>query len=204
MNRSTGCVPLATLMLCAAAQAADEPGFYFAAAASRVAYDGQGHLFSKPYSRNRQTMIDDVDTGFSATVGYRINRYIAGELTYADFGEYERIDRYDLGSIGRSEDRTLFGVRGPSLSVLGSLPLGEQWEVFLRGGVLFADQKITHTFGGNSSDEVGIAGAGVQWSFAPSWAARLEYQLTRDMNLDALARSESSIDQTSLSVLFKL
>jgi opacity protein-like surface antigen len=203
MNRGTGCVTLATLMLCAGAQAAAEPGFYFAAAASRVAYDGQGSFFS---GRNRDTRIDDVDTGFSATVGYRINRHLAGELTYADFGEYERIDSYDLGSIGRSEVRTLFGVRGPSLSVLGSLPLGEQWEVFLRGGVLFADQKSTNPFDGTSSDEVGIAGAGVQWSFAPRWAARLEYQLTGDMTFDSrsLFLSESSIDQTSLSVLFKL
>lgn len=200
MNRSTAwCVPLASLALCAAAQAAEEPGFYFAATASRVAHDGEG--FSD-IPTSGQTDIDDVDTGFSATVGYRINRYFLGELTYADFGEYERIDRYDL-SIGPVTSRAVFGVRGPSLSVLGSLPLGEQWEVFLRGGVLFADQKLTtESWDVDSSDEVAIAGAGVQWSFAPRWAARLEYQLTGDMKFND--QYESSIDQTSLTVLFKL
>ena len=72
--------------------------------------------------------------------------------------------------------------------------------------VLSADQKSTHPFGGTANDEVGIAGAGVQWSFAARWAARLEYQITGDMTFDSLSLflSESSIDQTSLSVLFKL
>jgi opacity protein-like surface antigen len=52
------------------------------------------------------------------------------------------------------------------------------------------------------SDEVVMAGAGVQWSFAPRWAARLEYQRTDDLKYDNTG--ESSIEQASLSVLFKL
>ena len=143
---------------------------------------------------------DAIDTGFSATVGYRINRYLAAELSYTDFGEYESIERYSFG-----EFRYQLGVAGPSLSVLGSLPLGEQWELFLRGGVLFADQEVR--LGGSLSnrefsDEVVLAGAGVQWSFAPRWATRLEYQRTDDLKYDNTG--ESSIDQASLSVVFEL
>lgn len=237
MNRSTAlCVPLATLplamsMLSTAAQAA-EPGFYFAATASRVEHDVEGYpgelpLIANPspnpvlpprpvtpspspgvpiypiYNGPRAIEIDDVDAGFGITVGYRINRYLAAELSYTDFGEYQRTQRFSSGPDVRSE----IGVRGPSVSVLGSLPLGERWEVFLRGGVLFADQevsiKIFSNFDQDFSDEVVMAGAGVQWSFAQRWAARLEYQRTDDLKYGNTF-GESSIDQASLSVLFKL
>jgi hypothetical protein len=238
MNRSTAwCVPLATLALSTAAQGA-EPGFYFAASASRVEHDVEGrpgvpvliaaispspspNPFPRPgppiigtpgccnpfpplpgFIAPDSIEIDDVDTGFSATVGYRINRYLAAELTYTDFGEYEVIERYSFTNF-----RYELGTHGPSISVLGSLPLGEQWELFLRGGVLFADQEVTQNVIVNLSeqdlsDEVVIAGAGVQWSFAPRWAARIEYQRTDELKYDNA--SESSIDQASLSVLFKL
>ncbi|MET0536086.1 MAG: outer membrane beta-barrel protein [Steroidobacter sp.] len=150
--------------------------------------------------------VDEVDAGFSATVGYRVNRYLAAELTYADFGEFQIIERYSFGNVDYE-----LGVRGPSVSVLGTLPLGEQWELFLRGGVLFADQQVSLGFSGSStggppdldySDEVITAGAGVQWSFATRWAARLEYQRTGDMKYDNTG--ESSLEQASLSVMFKL
>ena len=146
--------------------------------------------------------VDEVDAGFSAPVGYRINRYLAAELSYTDFGEYELIERYPTVT----DVRYQLGVSGPSVSVLGSLPLGEEWELFLRGGVLFADQEVSLTIGSSFdrdfSDEVVMAGAGVQWSFAPRWAARLEYQRTDDLKYDNTG--ESSIEQASLSVLFKL
>lgn len=228
MNRSTAwCLPIATLVISAAAQAAD-PGFYFAATASRVKHDVEGYPgipvatatlppvldvispipivgtpISPPFVEFASSVeIDDVDTGFSATVGYRFNRYLAAELTYADFGEYERIESFT----GFSATRYEIGVSGPSVSVLGSLPLGEQWELFLRGGLLFTEQEVsmraTNGIDRDYSDEVVIAGAGVQWSFAPRWATRLEYQRTDDMKYDNTG--ESSIEQTSLSVLFKL
>jgi hypothetical protein len=234
MKRSTAwCVPLVTLTLSSVAHAA-EPGFYFAATASRVEHDVEGYpgtpialanpslppvfggirptpILPTPISPGgptyaelaQTTEISDVDAGFSATVGYRINRYLAAELTYTDFGEYERIERYSSAASVRYE----IGVSGPSLSVLGSLPLGEHWELFLRGGVLFADQEVSTkvfstTFGRNYSDEVVMAGAGVQWSFAKRWATRLEYQRTDELQYgDA---GESTIDQASLSVIFNL
>jgi OOP family OmpA-OmpF porin len=241
MNRSTAwCVPLATLALSTAAHAAD-PGFYFAATASRVEHDVEDRpglavlVFSGtpnpqppffggirpppsfgvpinpifPFPPGAPVFIgptsidiDEVDAGFSATVGYRINRYLAAELSYHDFGEYQLVEHYSFDDVTYE-----LGISGPSVSVLGSLPLGETWELFLRGGVLFADQEVSLEVNGSLpdqdfSDEVVIAGAGVQWSFAPRWAARLEYQRTDDLKYDNTG--ESSIDQASLSVLFKL
>lgn len=151
--------------------------------------------------------VDEVDAGFGATIGYRVNRYFAAEVSYTDFGAYEVRERYSFGDV-----RYELGVRGPSVAVLGSVPLGERWAVFLRGGVLFADQEVSTKVVTSSpstngparsfSDEVIMAGAGVQWSFASRWAVRLEYQRTDDLQYDNTG--ESSIDQASLSVLFKL
>lgn len=234
MKRSTAWgVTLATFALSSVAHAAD-PGFYFGATASRVEHDVEGRpgilvfvaipvpnpVFPPPVFGIRpppggvpinpgpifiapdSVDVDDVDTGFSLTVGYRINRYLAAELSYFDFGEYEIVERYSMINDVRYE----LGVRGPAVSVIGSLPLGEQWELFLRGGLLFADQQVSlrvvSSFDRDFSDEVVMAGAGVQWSFAPRWAARLEYQRTDDMKYDN--NGESSIEQASLSVLFKL
>lgn len=237
MNRSTAWfAPFATLALSTAAHAADS-GFYFAATASRVEHDVEGRpglpiavivpgpppggilppvaeIIGRPPGGVLNPIalfptavdVDEVDTGFSATVGYRMSRYLAAELSYVDFGEYAITEQYSFGST-----KYELGVRGPSLALLGSLPLGEQWELFVRGGVLFADQEMTlktsssgptANGGRDFSDEVIIAGAGVQWSFAQRWAARLEYQVTDDMRYDNTG--ESSIDQASLSVLFKL
>lgn len=235
MNRSTRwCVPLAMLLAASAAHAAD-PGFYFAATASRVEHDVDqrpGILVLFGTSPNPPVLdiiipppsfgviipsppvfqaifplrveVDDVDAGFGATVGYRVNRYFAAEVSYTDFGEYESIVRYATSSL---DVRYRLGVSGPSVSVLGSLPLGEQWELFLRGGVLFAEQEVSLSFGSlaldrDFSDEVVTAGLGVQWAFAPRWAARLEYQTTDELKYQN--SGESSIDQASLSVLFKL
>lgn len=241
MNRSTAlCVPLATLplltlTLSTAAQAA-EPGFYFGATASRVEHDIEGYpgeliaianptptpifppgggvtprpipgdpIFVDPIFVGPAAIdIDEVDAGFSLMVGYRINRYLAAELSYTDFGEYQRILRFPLTFPTIS---TQISVRGPSVAVLGSLPLGEQWELFLRAGVLFADQEVStsanSTFERDFSDEVAMGGAGVQWSFATRWTARLEYQRSGNLQYGNTA-GESSIDQASLSVLFKL
>jgi hypothetical protein len=164
--------------------------------------------------------IDDEDTGFSGTVGYRINRYLAAELTYADLGEATIFERYNLVGVPELPppfitQRYRIRVRGPSVSVLGSLPLGTQWELFARGGVFFSDQEVDlkvsvgNSLGTNSSsastdfsDEVVMAGVGVQWSFAPRWAARLEYQRTDDLQYDNTG--ESRVEQASLSVLFSL
>lgn len=234
MNRSTAwCVPLVTFLFATPAYAADR-GFYFAATASRVEHDVEGYpgmpIATATLSPNPPVLvirpapgsgviipivppvpnvigparieIDDVDTGFGLSVGYRINRYLAAELTYTDFGEYERIQRFPTVADVRDQ----ISVSGWSVSVLGSLPLNEQWELFLRGGVLFADQevsiKVISSFDRDYSDEVVMAGAGVQWSFAPRWATRLEYQRTGDLKYDNTG--ESTIDQASLSVLFKL
>lgn len=167
---------------------------------------------------------DETDVGWNFSLGYRVNKYLAAELAYVDSGEASLVEHYrPLASISpipslATEINRSYTVtsRGPALSVLGSLPLGSKWEVFLRGGVLFAKQEVesrTTAIGGtvtnpspidrDFSDEVVTLGAGVQWTFLPRWTARLEYQRTDDLQANEIM-GESRIDQASLSVLFGL
>jgi opacity protein-like surface antigen len=239
LNSGTGWwIALATLVSSTTAHAAD-PGFYFGASVSRVEHEVEGwpgvqiavftpapgapipppllggisdlppsFFLPVPIALQAHSIdVDDVDTGFSAMAGYRINRYLAAELSFADFGEYRLVERYSFGTL-----KYEIGVRGLSASVLGTLPVSERWELFLRGGMLFADQQVSFSAvssspGTNPSDrdysnEAFMAGAGVQWSFLPALAVRLEYQRTDDLKYDNTG--ESSIEQASLSILFKL
>ena len=170
---------------------------------------------------DREISADEIDVGWNFALGYRVNKYFAAELGYVDAGEASLTERYPAPpstSPIRSDLTRSYRVhsRGPAVSLLGSLPLNAQWQVFARGGVLFAEQEIesrTSLAGGAApvnirtdrdySDEVVSLGAGVQWAFLPRWTARLEYQRTDDLKQNDIM-GESRLDQASLSVLFDL
>ena len=95
---------------------------------------------------------------------------------------------------------------GPALSLLGTLPVGENFELFLRGGALFGSREFKRDFGAfeaNVSSTVWLAGAGVTWSFAKRWALRAEYQQTGKFS-ESFVSGETKLQRTSLSALFKL
>jgi opacity protein-like surface antigen len=168
-----------------------------------------------------ETTVDDTSVGWNVSLGYRVNKYLAAELAYVNSGEASLMQRYASFTVVPVPFPDIYRgytvtSRGPALSVLGSLPLSSQWEVFLRGGVLFAKQEVeTQTniidatvpsvlyLDREFSDEVYTVGAGVQWAFLPRWTARLEYQRTDDLQANEIM-GESRIDQASLSVLFGL
>lgn len=164
---------------------------------------------------------DESDVGWNFALGYRVNEYLAAELTYVDAGDASLAETYSNPPSSPTSFPDIVRMytvnsRGPAVSVLGSLPLSERWEVFLRGGVLFAKQEVeARTFVRSPtainprpierdfSDEVVTIGAGVQWAFLPRWTARLEYQRSDDLQPNEIM-GESRLDQASLSVLFGL
>jgi opacity protein-like surface antigen len=162
---------------------------------------------------------DETDVGWSIVLGYRVNKYLAAEVSYMDAGEASLTEQYyTLGPSSLPDVLNTYTVSssGPAVSVLGSLPLSERWEIFLRGGVLFAKQEVearviiqsptainARPIERDYSDEVVTVGAGVQWAFLPRWTARLEYQRSDDLQSNEIM-GESRLDQASLSVLFGL
>jgi hypothetical protein len=163
--------------------------------------------------------VDETDVGWSVMLGYRVNKYLAAELSYMDAGEASLTERYSTPppySFPDVLNTYTVSSSGPAVSVLGSLPLSERWEVFLRGGVLFAKQEVearviiqsptainARPIERDYSDEIFTVGAGVQWTFLPRWTARLEYQRSDDLQSNDIM-GESRLEQVSLGVLFGL
>ncbi|HKE96894.1 MAG TPA: outer membrane beta-barrel protein [Povalibacter sp.] len=229
MKRRTGSwVLLATMVFLAAFRpaAAAESGFYVGVSVTRAKQDlgqspGTVIAIDSPFSGGLRQVYpdavdaDDASTGWNALLGYRINRHIAAELAYADFGTTDVSEHYSFDLPGSFPPLPIeltndysSSIAGPMVSLLGSLPLGKRFNVFARGGVLFADQEIRLHFGQGSQSmtfgsRVWIWGAGIDGAVTDRWTIRAEY--TGTGTLDAtLTSAETEIGQTSLSVLFRL
>ena len=210
--------------LMASVAGAGEPGFYVGGGLNRVNYDvglNDGiavGIINEPFSGifrvpAESSSTDDSPLGWTATVGYRFHRYVAAELSYVNFGEIANTEVYgplNFFPFPPTITRTLdIEVRGPAVSVLGILPLGERVDLFARGGVLFADEKVrlrglrpddTTTYG----DEIWLAGIGVDVSFGPRWTARLEYQRTDALKENVtFSLGEVELEQMGMLVMFR-
>jgi OmpA-OmpF porin, OOP family len=156
---------------------------------------------------------DEKDRSVAGLVGYRFNSYVAAELGYADFGDAAVTEHYrlpeDLFPFGAPEiDRSFStNISGPTLSALGILPIQSQFDVFVRVGLLFADQQVrmegTGTRPENYADTVWVGGLGGDYRFANRWSTRLEYQRTD--TIDAPQGGNSNrLTQLSLSFIYHL
>ena len=129
--------------------------------------------------------------GGGAAIGYRINRYLAAELGYTDFGEVDVEEHYVVGPIDfpflipRLEIDVDLASRvvGPSLSILGLLPVADGFELFARTGILFADQDVSRApvAAATNSEELWLWGAGVDVEITPRWSVRFAYENLEDL-----------------------
>jgi opacity protein-like surface antigen len=210
----------AVLCLFAARAGAADSGFYVAASvgmgdenpASAGANFGnsQGIFHAEPDSID----VDDGDLAWGVALGYRVNEYLAAEVEYIDFGTTDVVEHYSVDIPGGApipfpgvfDLDYSSNVTGPALSLLGTLPVSGNFELFLRGGALFSSRNYKTGFGGldeNFSSTVWLAGAGVTWSFAKRWAIRAEYQQTGEIS-ETFVSGETSLKRMALSALFRL
>ena len=217
----TSIVESSLLCLLATRAQASEPGFYL------IATGGTGDENPKSNGLNfgnsqgivhadpDQVEVNDGSLAWGVGLGYRINRYVAGEVEYADFGTTDVHEHYSVPNAGPFPFPTEFDlfystkVTGPVLSVLGTLPLGQSFELFLRGGALFASRE--YSLGGELmfrgqdqkfASTVWVAGAGATWSFAQHWGVRAEYQQSGSLD-KTLVTGETRVKRISLSALYK-
>jgi hypothetical protein len=220
MNRKTWAliVSAAVSSLLAAPAGAAEPGFYVTASLGtgdenpKSAGINIGSPFGVFHVDPDSVEIDDGAVAWSVGLGYRINKYLAGEVEYVDFGTTDVTEHYSdtpgapfpfPTDITREYSST---VTGPVLSLLGTLPVGENFELYLRGGALFGGREFKMSLGAmdtSFSDTVWLAGAGVTWSFAKNWAVRAEIQQTGKFS-ESLISGETRLQRMSLSALFRL
>jgi opacity protein-like surface antigen len=162
------------------------------------------HAFSFFTATEDRTSFDDKDFAFGVTVGYRLTQYLAFEGGYTHLGEVV-LNSHATGFFpvdnGAMSIEVESETSGFTLSALGTLPLSRTWEVFARGGALFANNKIRFSVdatgedfvppvgahfsdsGAKSSTDL-YAGLGVSLQILEIYAARLEYQRVFDAGLD--------------------
>lgn len=200
---------------------ARDPGFYVTATA------GTGDENPKSNGTNfgsfqgiihvdpDQVEVNDGSFAWGVGLGYRINDYLAGEVEYVDFGTTDVHEHYTVPNGGPFPFPTELDlnysskVTGPVLSVLGTLPIGQNFELFLRGGALFASREYSLggqlSFGGQDqkfASTVWLAGAGATWSFAQRWGIRAEYQQSGSLD-ESLVTGETKVKRLSLSALYR-
>lgn len=153
------------LSACAAGTAmAKDSGFYVGASFGQATYDTVDPAVGVfPFVVDRKREEDD--WAYSLAFGYRIMPYVGIELALNDFGDLEEREQgfttssFAVGGIADLE----LGTRGPSLAVVGSLPL-DKFELFAKVGAMRAETKgrvrIAQIFG-NLPGSV-LAGAGIE------------------------------------------
>lgn len=140
-------------------------------------------------TQNQTIDTKDTDIGYQASFGYRFSRYAAAELALIQYGNLSSQMRADVdGGAGfvPVSIKLNFSVGGPLISGVGILPLGEHFEVYGRGGVLFAssEREITsridgdpNAFGSAKGDSTELVlGLGFAWHINQMYSVRGEFQ----------------------------
>jgi opacity protein-like surface antigen len=206
-----------------------DTGFYVAAGAGKSWQHvdrTQGILFvttpgaPAEFLRAISIDVDETNVAWNAALGYRMNRYLAAEVSYLHYGSAGVTETFALplgnlpvppiNGIGGAtiifNHRYSSQIEGPALSILGRLPIGRQFAVFARGGIFFADEKVTqeNDIGSDSitlGKQVWLASAGAEWSFTPSWALRLEYAQSGHLNGNPIA-GRTDVRHLALNALY--
>ena len=148
---------------------------------------------------------DNDATGFKLFAGYRFNKFFALEGGY-----------FDLGKFGFTANTTPAGTlhgdvkfRGLNLDLVGSVPIGDQFSLFVRGGVIDAEAKGAFSGTGavtviNPSPKkraVGYKfGGGFGIDFTPAFGMRIEAERYR---MDDAVGNKGDIDLYSAGLLYR-
>jgi len=214
--------------LCAAQPAlAGDTGFYVGADVGTMSVDidkgGLDSLFleglaSEGLFFDGSSDVDDSDTTYGLTVGYRFMPYLAVEGQYLDLGEakysangdvYDEFDSF----LGTANLDIGIDSSGFALSVLGILPIQEVWEVYARLGMYFGDTDADFSvsvddgseplsMGDSKSEEEFFYGIGGGYTFNETWNVRVEYTIFQDIGDEDLT-GETDLDRFVIGVNYR-
>lgn len=223
---------IALSVLCAAvspAAAANEVGFYIGGHVGQASKEVPRALFedvnvllqeiSVFIPAEQQTTLDDTDIAFAIIGGYRLNRYLAFESSYTKLGRVTYESRatgafpMENGSLHTTIETETSGF---TISVIGTLPLTRNWELFARGGTLFATNRLrivlnaqgdqfipplgnraADSFSRSSNDP--YASLGISRRILEIYDLRLEYQRVFDAGLESTG-GKGDIDAAMLGL----
>lgn len=138
---------------------------------------------------------DDKDTAWKIFGGYQINRTFAAEIGLTDLGEF-----------GRNAGPVVLPIESQAWDLVGvaSWPLGNQFSLYGKLGLYYADTKANSNIG-PSGDETNTGwtfGAGAQYDFTRNVGMRAEWQRYNDVGGGNVG-GKSDVDVLSLGVLFR-
>ncbi len=152
---------------------------------------------------------------FGGIIGYQFIPEIAVEASYTDLGKI-RYHSTDVVAGQFNAFADLDGkAKGPTVSVIGALPLTPQWEVYVRAGIIFSKVTLDATVSlsrnggstGAGSDSQSansvdpLAGVGLAWKPYKQLKIRAEY--TRYSNVgDKDKTGEINIDTFNVGVTY--
>ncbi|HKQ25592.1 MAG TPA: outer membrane beta-barrel protein [Burkholderiales bacterium] len=147
---------------------------------------------------------DDSDSGFKIFGGYQFNPNFAFEVGYYDLGE-AKLSGTDsfLGSTTATIEASGF-----NFALVGSIPLGERFELMAKAGIFRWDLDVSATssvFGSGSDSETGfdpMFGIGAAFNFSKNLGLRVEYEKFLDVG-DEDTTGESDVDFLSASIVFR-
>lgn len=129
---------------------------------------------------------DDKDTAWKLLGGYRFNRYVAVEGSYIDWGEV-------TANVTVSGTRAEVAAKQHSygLAAVGTLPLGERFELFGKAGFLMTEQetrRITPSPSTVNREESELHyGLGAKYLFTKNWVLRGEWEKTDKLKVEMLS-----------------
>lgn len=209
-----------------------QPGFYFGVGAGEASYDIEkseldgvvlGALFSQGmFVTSNASTLEDSDTSLALFAGYHFNQYIAVEAGYIDLGaaEYRATGTVNPpGPIVSVPTATTVDVEstGFTLAALGSLPIGNMFEVHGRLGFLFAQTdldvtaRIATASAGDTDTLDSIGGffgigaglnVGQHWSLSLDWT-RYDNVGDEDEDDDVTTEAGFDVDAISFSAMFR-
>jgi OOP family OmpA-OmpF porin len=204
--------------------AAESTGWYFGANLGeaqgdfdKAAYDNQvaAYFAFRGYPVISATSsLDDSDTSWSVFGGYSFSQHFSLEAGYVDLGtgKYRASGTVNPPGFTPSMPASFSGdseVSGFTAAAVGTLPIGQIFEVHGRAGLLLADVDASEfaSIGGSSrySSESRdfFIGLGVGLHFGEQWSISLDWQQFKDVG-DEDVVIETDIDRISLGVTYRL
>jgi OmpA-OmpF porin, OOP family len=161
--------------------------------------------------------LDDSDTAWSLFGGYRVSRFFALEAGYQDLGAATYRSSGTIGIFGvpgtfPASANVDFESSGFTAAGVGTIPMGEKFDVHGRLGVLFADTEATLSVGvaGESGSESFSAssqgmfyGVGAALHLGKNWSISLDYLMFKDVG-DEEETGEADVDSVTLGVSYRL
>jgi hypothetical protein len=197
------------------ALADENEGFYLGAGFGQAQYDiSQDELdlvalgafaANGVFVLDSNSSLDDTDSAWSVSAGYQISRYFAVEVGYLDLGsaQYRATSPAFVPGIGRVNAAVGldFSSKGPTVTGIAALPLGDKFDLHGHLGTFFSDTTIdirvelddvgeSNPLSGHSQDLFAGVGAGLH--LTKNFSLSLDYSLFKDVGGDDTGEGDIS------------